>query len=363
MKKALIIGSGLCGSTAARVLAENNWKVEIHEMEYYVGGHVRTSEYNGILYEQNGIHVNHTNNDTVINFIQRFSKWISYVHYIQTETQEGLFSWPLQISEIAKMSEWEIIKKEISLLPKVPDPTNFETYATSIMGQTLYNTFVLPYTIKQWKMDPKNLSSSIAPKRIGLRYDGNLPIFLDKWQGWPEGGWTKLVENILNHDNINILMGIQDTEKTIPWNKYDCVIVTAPLDDFLDSEQLEWRGVRVEHSYIPGKEGFYLSAGQINYPGLDKEYTRRTETKHMSGQKDLNGTIVTYEYPDITKKHYPVYDVKGINKMKSDKLKKSLLEKYPNAIIAGRLANYVYINTDQAIMQGINAAQKAMNTL
>jgi UDP-galactopyranose mutase len=356
--KALIIGSGLTGSTCARVLADSGWTVEIHESEYFVGGHVRTAEYNGILYEQNAIHVNHTNNDEVINFIKRFSKWIPYIHKIKTKIPAGLLSWPPQVNELRDLKEWVKIEKELKNLPKTPNTDNFEAYAISIMGSTLYDWFVFPYTKKQWGTEPKNLSSSFAPKRIDLRYDGYTPMFRDKWQGWPDGGWTKFIENMLNHNNISIKFGIFETEKTINWDLYDVVIVTSALDDFLNTEQLEWRGVRVEHQYIPNKIGFALEVGQINHPGLDKKYTRKTETKHMSNQKNVLGTIVTYEYPGSKQKHYPVDDVNNVNRKKANILKEKLLKMHPNAIVVGRLANYVYINTDQAINQALVVSKK-----
>lgn len=360
MYKALVIGSGLSGSTAARILAENDWSVEVHEAKYYIGGHVRTAEYKGLLYEENAIHVNHTDNDQVIEFIKRFAEWIPYIHYVKTEVPPGLLSWPPQINELKELKEWPQIEKELSELPDIPDSTNFETYAISIMGKTIYDWFIYPYTKKQWGTEPVNLSASFAPKRIDLRYDGYLPMFRDKWQGWPKGGWTKLVENILDHKNIKIKLGITHTHSSVNWDDYDCVIVTCALDDFLNSTQLPWRGVRVEHEYIPNQIGFSLPAGQVNHPGLDAEYTRRTETKYMSGQDDFIGTIVTYEYPGANEKHYPVDDSNGINRKKANDLKKQLISMYNNVIIAGRLANYVYINTDQAIMQGMNAAREAM---
>ena len=361
MSKALIIGSGLTGSTAAYVLSSNGWDVTVHESSYVVGGHVRTAEFNGILYEQNAVHISHTDNDKVIELLQKLSKWVDYKHILKTQVPPGLMSFPPQIDELKSLSEWPQIEEELSKLPENPDTTNFETYAISIMGKTLYEWFILPYTQKQWGTDPKNLSSSFAPKRIDFRTDGYLPLFRDKWQAFPDGGWTQLIETMLSSYPIKIWLGKKETEKTVEWDKYDAVIVTAPLDDFLEMEQLPWRGVRVEHEYIPDIEGCFLPAATVNHPGLDKEYTRRTETKWMSGQNGkVKGTFVTHEYPGSNDKHYPIDDVNNENRKKANKLKSILIEKHPNAITAGRLANYVYINTDQAIMQGMNAAEKAI---
>lgn len=361
-KKALIIGSGLSGSTAANILAKNGWSVELHESEYQVGGHVKTFTLGEIMYEGNAIHFCHTDKDEVIEFLEEHSEWVKTIHTVKTEVDLGILSWPPQIDELMMTDKWNQIKEELDKLPESPDNSSFETYAISIMGETLYKSFIYSYTKKQWNTEPKNLSSSFAPKRIDLRYDGYRGMFRNKWQGWPKEGWTKLIHNILTEYPIKIIMGKKDYIDTVKWDQYDAVIVTAPLDEFMKKENLPWRGVRVEHEYIPGIAGCYLPAGQVNHPGLDEEYTRRTETKHMSGQKDkVLGTIVTKEYPSNEFKHYPIEDIDGNNRKKANILKAELRKLHPNVIICGRLANYVYINTDQAVMQGINAAKEAMN--
>lgn len=360
-KSALVVGSGLTGSTAAWKLASEGWKVRVHESELFVGGHVRTNEFNGLLYEQNAIHVFHTEIEKVFNFISSFTDLIDYKHVILTEVEGKALTWPLQLDELQSLEMWPTIEEEISRLPSEPDDLNFESYAISIMGSTLYKLFVEPYTIKQWARDPKLLSASFAPKRIGLRSDGNKPIFEDKWQGWPKGGWSKLIENILSENPIEIILGRSEKEKNIDWKSYDAVIVTAPLDDFLGEEPLPWRGVRVEHHIYPEQIECFLPAGQVNHPGLDAKYTRRTETKWMSGQRFTHkGSIVTHEFPSSNQKHYPIDDAKGENRKYSNYLKSKLRSEHSNAIVAGRLANYIYINTDQAIMQGLNAAESAI---
>lgn len=360
-KKALVIGSGLTGSTCAFILAKNGWNVTVCEKEYRVGGHVKTASIGGVMYEEYAIHVNHTDNDEVIELIQEVAEWHDYIHIVKTFVDGKLMSWPPQISELKNTRFWNDIELELNNLPKEIDKTNFETYAISIMGNTLYQLFIYPYTKKQWGTDPKNLSSSFAPKRIDLRYDDDTRMFKDKWQAFPSNGWSSVIDSMLTKYSINIWMGKEMNEKNIEWDNFDAVVVTAPLDEFLNEDSLQWRGVRVEHQYIPNKDGLMLPAAQVNYPGLEFDYTRKTETKWKSGQNNkVTGTVVTYEYPNAPFKHYPVDDSEGNNKKRSQYLKTKLLEMHSNAIIAGRLANYVYINTDQAVMQGINAAKSAM---
>jgi len=358
-KKALIIGSGLSGSSAAYMLAKNGWDVTVYEKEYRVGGHVKTASLGGVMYEEYAIHVNHTDSDEVIELIQEVADWHEYVHIVKTNINGQMLSWPPQIDELKQTRYWSKIEQELVCLPNEPDNSNFESYAISIMGQTLYQLFIRDYTIKQWGTDPKNLSASFAPKRIDLRYDGDKRMFRDKWQAFPTNGWTSVIDGMLTKYPVKIIMGKALTEKDIMWDQHDAVIVTAPLDEFLGVDELPWRGVRVEHEFIPSIPGTKLPAAQLNHPGLDQDYTRMTETKWKSGQ-DVLGTVVTKEYPGADFKHYPVDDVEGQNRAVANNLKKILTDMHPNVVVAGRLANYIYINTDQAILQGINAARKAI---
>jgi len=362
MKKALVVGSGLSGSSAAYFLAKNGWDVTVYEKEYRVGGHVKTAEIGDIKYEEYAIHINHTDSEDVVNLLQEVSDWIPYKHIVKTMVDGVPLSWPPQISELNKLPYWDKIQEELASLPPKPDSTNFETYAISIMGQTLYEKFIYGYTKKHWGVEPKSLSSSFAPKRIDLRQDDNRYLFKDSWQAFPKFGWSKVIDKLLTTYPIKIWMGKTIKENDVDWDAFDAVIVTAPLDEFLNREPLPWRGVRVEHEYIPNYIGKALPSAQLNYPDYSIPFNRKTETKWYSGQEEASGTVITYEYPDPSFKHYPVDDVNGENRTRANSLKMELKLKYPNAIVAGRLANYVYINTDQAILQGINAARKAMSS-
>lgn len=362
MRNALIVGSGLTGTSAGLHLkATGDWHVEFHEAARIAGGAVRTEEIGGILYEPNGTHISHTDNQQVIDVLKKYSEWVPYRHKVKTVVNGRVMSWPPQVSELMELPEWPKIKSELESLPSQPDTQNFETYAVSIMGETLYSWFIYPYTVKQWGTDPKNLSSSFAPKRIDLRTDGYTDLFRNSWQGWPKGGWTNLMMNMLSDAADELWLNKKDDIDTIDWGAWDAVIVTAPLDEFMKKEPLAWRGVRLEHRYVAAASGYLLDAGVVNHPGAHVPYTRIIETKQMSGQGDLLGTVLSYEYPGAPVKHYPVDDAEGSNKKRAADLRDELVKNIPHAVTAGRLANYVYIDTDQAILQGIEAAEKVLN--
>jgi UDP-galactopyranose mutase len=357
----LIVGGGLTAAAAAVALVEEiEVEVHVHESGPRVGGALATSNLHGVLFEEQGAHISHTNNETAIKFLRRFANWIPYIHRVTSETPKGLLSWPVQVSELKDLNEWPIIERELQNRPKIPDTSNFERYVIDLMGQTLYGWFVYGYTRKQWGRDPAELSSSFAPKRVEIRSDGYLPLFRESFQGWPQGGWERLVEKALSHSaRIRIDLNTWESAESVDWGNWDAVLVTAPLDEFLGLSPFEWRGVRLEHEFIAGVSGTLLPSGVVNYPGLEVGFTRIIETKWMSGQaNELFGTVLSKEYPGHTAKHYPVDDVQGINRRLANEAKHKLKTEHPTSFIAGRLANYVYIDTDQAIIQGINAARQ-----
>ena len=140
----------------------------------------------------------------------------------------------------------------------------------------------------------------------------------------------------------------------------DAYVITAPLDEFLEAEPLPWRGVRTEFSYH-GTGGDRLPAPVVNYPDPDVPYTRMVETGQMSRAVNGSGTVTGREYPGAPVRHYPVDDVAGENRARHRDLVKQVRKEVPNAVLAGRLATYTYIDMDQAVMQGLNAARKIAN--
>lgn len=358
--KTLVIGSGLTGATAAWWLKKNGVDVVVMEKAAVTGGNIRGEQMSGVLYETCGAHIYHSGNIEANAIIQAHCKLLPYRHKVRTRVNDREVSWPPQVSELAELSEWTQIQKELESLPSEPDKKNFETYAVSIMGRTLYELFIYGYTKKQWDKEPHELSASFAPKRIDLRADGYLDLFRDPVQGWPHGGWITIIDSMLK--NIPVELNRQQTADSFDPADWDAVVVTAPLDEFLDLPPLEWRGVRLEHVWTPGVRGTILSAGVVNEPSESVPYTRRVETKHMSGQSGkIEGTVVSYEYPGAPARHYPVDDVEGNNRRLANEYKEFLRKELGDHVIpAGRLASYVYIDTDQAISIGLHTARSIL---
>lgn len=358
----LIIGAGFTGLTAARCLVDQGHHVQIIEASHHLGGAARSEILHGIHYEPNGPHIFHTDNERVIEFTKRFVRFNGYEHRVSSITSLGTLSWPPQIGELRQSRLWPQISEELEKRPETPTAENFEDYAIELMGRTLYEVFIKEYTEKQWNKPVYELSSSFAPKRIDLREDGDTRLFRDaKLQGWPVGGWSEFAERI-GH-GLPVSFGESVTLDTCKSGGYAGVIVTAPLDQFMEEPRLAWRGVRWTHSYEP-KAVHVLPTGVVNTPLAGTPFTRMIETKIMEAgpwESELPGTIVSYEYPGADAKHYPVADVHGDNRRHANELITRLESLPGNFVAAGRLAQYVYIDTDQAINMGMKAARRVLD--
>jgi UDP-galactopyranose mutase len=355
----------LTGACAAWWLNQHGWHVEVHEATHQVGGNLRVAYLNGVPYEPHGPHIFHTSSREAYTVMRDHSHLNNYKHHVLTQLPDGRhLTWPLQLEELQALPEWPKIAAELDALSGKPEGNNFEAYAVSLMGRTLYEWCCEGYTWKQWGQDPKTLAASFAPKRLDLRSDGRREMFRNTWEGYNTQGWHVTVNHLLR--GITVYTDSPLTLSTLP--AADAYVVTAPLDQFLEVDQeLPWRGVRTVAEYVPTNGGFHLPAPVVNRPDQDVQFTRQVETSQMAWHdadprdvRSVGGTVVCTEYPGEPVKHYPVDDVDGRNRHDHRTLVTMLRMLEPRAVLAGRLANYVYIDMDQAIMQGLNAARQIL---
>jgi UDP-galactopyranose mutase len=242
---------------------------------------------------------------------------------------------------------------------------DFETYCVSLMGETLYLLFVYHYTMKQWGVEPRMLSASMAARRIHLRTDGDPRAFRDRWEYFGVHGVNPVIEAVLEgipvHLNTTIHLGdlTGDLQRS-----FDGVVCTAPLDGFVgDGAPLPWRGIRVHAHYYDTEAArdTVTPSYMINQPDPDVPFTRTVETKHATGQA-IRGTVVCEEYPGHPAKHYPVPTADNRHERRNRELKGRIgLESPIPVVFCGRLANYQYINQDEAILQGLVVADELLH--
>lgn len=355
----VIVGAGLTGATAAWALRQEGIDVVVIEREKVVGGHVRSEWMREIPYEPNGAHIFHTADEQIWRLASSLVEFVPYVHEVRTRVDDAVLSWPIQLDELRDLPDWHVIEKELRCRPETPDAANFRTWCISIMGETLFELFIAGYTTKQWGRDPAELSTEFAPKRVELRTDGYRGLFRDPHQGWPRPGYTALVEALLHDVPVVLCEAVTaaNISDVVPPNVP--VVLTCPLDDFYENAcgELEWRGVQLVPHWLP-QETLALEAMVVNEPDIRVPYTRSVETKHVFPElADVPGTVVCFEYPGAPVKHYPVYDAEGRNRSIQARYEALLRAEERNRFVpAGRLARYLYINMDEAMRQGLDAA-------
>ncbi|MEO3755792.1 UDP-galactopyranose mutase [Streptomyces sp. B6B3] len=280
--------------------------------------------------------------------------------FLDDADEEGHFlSWPPQVEELRALPIWPAIEKELAVLPATPSRANLAEYCESLMGPTLYRLFVRDYSIKQWGQHPSTLSSTFGPKRLDLRTDGNRRLFRDTWEFFPPAGAQEVIENIARPIPITVgaTLTLADLEDLA--REFAAVVVTAALDDFVRRPgELEWRGIRTVSRYTPldDPDSTLTPGYQVNRPSLRRPYTRTVETKHATGQR-VPATVVTEEYPGAPARHYPVPGLDGGNERRNAELRDEIRATSPIPVFfCGRLANYQYIDQEEAIAQGMATA-------
>jgi len=343
--------------------------VHLFERSGQIGGHSRAEVLNGVVFEPNGPHIFHTSNRTVAEFVQQHGMRRSFEHQVITEIflddadeEPRFLSWPPQVDELRELPIWPGIEKELAALPATPSRANLADYCESIMGPTLYRLFVQDYSIKQWGQHPSTLSSTFGPKRLDLRTDGNRRLFRDVWEYFPSGGAQEVIERIARPIPVTVGCTIELADLEELSREFCAVVVTAALDEFAGRPgELEWRGIRTVSRYLPVDDpGGTLTPGyQVNRPSLRRPYTRTVESKHATGQL-VPATVVTEEYPGAPARHYPVPTVDGRNERRNEELRDEIRAVSPIPVLfCGRLANYQYIDQEEAIAQGMVAAEEA----
>ena len=367
-----VVGAGWTGAVTAERLGSAGVEVEVFERAANVGGHSRSETLNGVVYEPNGAHIFHTSNEQVAAYVQRFGLSRPYGHAVKAQVHVGdddaltLLSWPPQLEELRELPLWSTIEKELAGLPAEPAGEDFETFVKSLMGTTLYNLFIRDYTAKQWGRPATELSSSFAPKRVELRDDGYRRLFRDRWEFFPPNGMNSVIEAVMAKSSVTCGAELLLDDLVGMQGDVDVFVVTAPLDRLLGRDgELEWRGVHLRSRYVPVEAATdtLTAAYVVNWPDLRYPFTRTVETKHATGQR-IAGTVVSEEYPGAPARHYPIPTVdrrfEALNERYKDEVRNALDRP---VYFCGRLANYLYINQDQAIEQAFACSAEVLADL
>ena len=386
---AVVIGCGFAGSVVARELAERGGKrVLMIEKRSHIGGNMY-DEYDdaGILVHRYGPHIFHTTNERAFEYVKRFTEWRNYEHCVLSNWYGTYIPVPFNKNSMELVYGEEMAAELIEHLievfgdgRKVPI-IELRAQNDPMLAQIadfVYKNVFLYYTQKQWGLTPDEVDPSVTA-RVPVFISRDNRYFQDPYQGMPADGYTKLFENMLSHENIDVClnteaesvfelvfdgmaedapitaMKLKDRSITVP------IIYTGPLDELFLTRfgRLPYR--TLEFKYETYDKPWFQPCGTVNYT-VTEDFTRITEFKHLTGQTALNTTIMKeYSLPYTDKaKQIPYYAIISDENRAHYERYLALTANLPNFYPLGRLAEYRYYNMDVIIGRALELADKLL---
>lgn len=354
----LIVGSGLFGSVCARELTDGGFKCLVIEKRNHIGGNIYTENIEGINVHKYGPHVFHTNSEKVWSYVNRFAKFNGFVNTPIAISGGEVYSLPFNMFTFNKLWNVKTPSEAMKIIEEQKFkgiPKNLEEQAISLVGRDVFEKLIKNYTEKQWGRKCSDLPPEII-KRLPVRMTYSNTYFNAVYQGIPIGGYTKMVENML--DGIEVILNEDYLKNREYWNSIsDKVIYTGPIDAFFDFSLgvLDYRSLRFESEILDTPN--YQGSAVVNYTDADIPYTRICEHKHFENS-DSEKTVITKEYSieweSGAEPYYPINDERN----------KHLYEQYKNlaetshVIFGGRLAEYRYYDMDAVIESALKICEK-----
>ena len=355
----LIVGAGFAGATMAEQLARGFGKsVMLVDKRPHIGGNAYDFfNEEGLLVHKYGPHIFHTNSKEVFDYLSRFTAWRPYEHRVVACVEGKLVPIPINLDTVNRIYNLNLSGDELedyfrSVAETRPLIKTSEDVVVSRVGRDLYNKMFLRYTRKQWGIDPSELDAAVTA-RIPVRTNRDDRYFTDTYQAMPLHGYTRMFENMLDHKNITIVLNT-DFHALLRWVPYRNLIYTGPIDEFFQFRfgKLPYRSLHFRHETRDTQQ--FQPAPVVNYPD-DREYTRVTEFKYLTGQVHPKTSIV-YEYPRA--EGDPYYPVPRAENAAIYKQYQALGNSKPNVHFVGRLATYRYYNMDQVVAQALTTCAR-----
>ncbi len=369
----LIVGAGLFGSIFACEAKKAGKKCLVIDRRNHIGGNVYTEEIEGINVHKYGAHIFHTSNKEVWDYMNSFVEFNRYTNSPVARYKDELYNLPFNMNTFhalwgvktpdearAKIQEQmqEALRQAGSHADAdgtLPEPQNLEEQALRLIGRDIYEKLIKGYTEKQWGKRATELPAFII-KRLPVRFTYDNNYFNDRYQGIPEGGYTKIIEKML--EGVEVRTGTDFFEKREEYERCaEKIVFTGMLDEFYEYRfgELEYRSLRFESETLDLEN--YQGNAVVNYTEYEVPYTRIIEHKHFEFGTQPK-TVVTREYPAVWKKgdepYYPMNDEK--NNALFAKYK-TLADAEQNVIFGGRLGEFKYYDMHQVVARALETVK------
>lgn len=361
----LIVGAGLFGAVFAERAMAAGKSVLVIDRREHIGGNIYTEEVEGIAVHKYGAHIFHTNDKQVWDYVCRFADFNRYTNSPVANYRGEIYSLPFNMYTFNRM--WGVITPEEArariaeqrAASGITEPKNLEEQAISLVGIDIYERLIKDYTMKQWGRDCKDLPAFII-RRLPVRFTYDNNYFNALYQGIPIGGYTAMVERMLEGAEIRLGVDYLDNKEEFDSLAHK-VVYTGPIDSYFGYcyGHLGYRSVRFETEVLDTDN--YQGNAVVNYTDADTPYTRIIEHKHFEFGTQKK-TVISKEYsqewePGI-EPYYPIND--ETNGALYEKYK-ALSERENQVIFGGRLAEYRYYDMDAVIASALNVAQGELN--
>lgn len=358
----LIIGAGLFGSVFAYEATKRGKKCLVIDKRNHIGGNVYTENVEEINVHKYGAHIFHTNSKEIWDYVNQFVEFNRYTNTPVANYKGEIYNLPFNMNTFNKL--WGVVtpqeaKQKIEEQRKeagIEEAKNLEEQAISLVGTDIYEKLIKGYTEKQWGRLATELPSFII-KRLPVRFTYDNNYFNDKYQGIPVGGYTAIIEKMLENCDVKLNTDFYENREELEQlaNK---IVFTGMIDEFYNYKfgVLEYRSLIFENEILDTDN--YQGNAVVNYTDRETPYTRIIEHKHFEfGTQEK--TVITKEYPMEWKEgDEPYYPVNNERNTEIYKKYKELADKEENVIFGGRLATYKYYDMHQVIAAALTQVEK-----
>src|SRR5690554_6152470 len=375
----LVVGSGFFGLTIAERAANAGRKVTVIERRAHIGGNAysEAEPETGIEVHRYGAHLFHTSNETVWEYVNRFTSFTNYQHKVYSNYQGEVYPLPINLGTINQFfraayspdEARELIAKQAEEFD-TKEARNLEEKGISLIGRPLYEAFIRDYTSKQWQTPTTELPAEVI-SRLPVRYTYNNRYFNDTYEGLPVDGYTAWLEKMADHPNIEVRLDTDFFDESQPFNKSTMVgtvpiVYTGAIDRYFDYAQgeLGWRTLDFEQQVLP--IGDFQGTSVMNYADASVPFTRIHEFRHFHPERDYprDRTVIMREFSRFAgRDNEPYYPVGTATDRARLLAYRERMAGERGVHFGGRLGTYQYLDMHMAIGSALSAADNALPAL